>query len=99
MGRIVTPKYAVHLTLAGNTQLTDAAWRPRAQYGRPGDGRPTNRNLARYVEALEASTRPGGVNEQIGPVVVLNAVIYRNDGAYREVLARWKRVPAYAPEA
>jgi len=71
MGRIVTPKYAVRIEVAGPFLMTPAAW--RREYGRP-----NALSLAKYVENFEASTREGGANEHLGPTTVTRAAIKRN---------------------
>ncbi len=52
-------------------------------------GKPTDENLALYVEALEASTRPGECNEHLGRTTVHTAQVVRQ--------ASGERVALYAP--
>lgn len=66
MGRTVTPKYAVHVRTSDGSHMDPFAWQVRAQYGRPGDGRPNSANLVRWVESYNKSFEPGGVNERVG---------------------------------
>lgn len=58
MGRTFTPRYAVRYVTNGTGTITPACWR----------GRATAKRLAAHVESLNASLRPGGVNEQAGRV-------------------------------
>ena len=71
MGRTTTPKYAVHVRTSDGSHMTPIAWRVRAQYGRPGDGMPTEANLAKWVAGYNASFEPGGVNEAVGCRIVV----------------------------
>jgi hypothetical protein len=71
MGRIVTPKYVVEVEVSGPYRHTRAPW--RREYGRP-----NAIDLGKYVAKFEASTRPGGANEHIGPTTVLRARIKLN---------------------
>lgn len=70
MSRVVTPAYRIEFRVAG------AHWTPSAWNGKR-DGRPTDAKLADHVAALEASTRPGGVNEHLGETVVFSARVVR----------------------
>ena len=62
-------------TLTG--YATPAEWRTRTrQCGQiPAHGKPTEENLAQYVQAFEASTQAEGPNAHLGPVVVFSAYI------------------------
>jgi hypothetical protein len=71
MGRVLTPRYRVAVTVAGPHRFTPFAWQP--EYGRPNAG-----NLAAFVRKLEASCEPGGANEHLGPVKVLVAQLSFN---------------------
>ncbi len=87
MGRTTTPKYAVHVRTSDGSHMTPIAWRVRAQYGIPGDGMPTEANLAKWATGYNKSFEPGGVNEGVGCRIVY-AEIRRNVFA-GEVVARW----------
>ena len=76
-----TPTYVVELTIPG-TRNTPSAWNCK------NDGRPTEANLANYVQTYERSTRPGGVNDHLGPETVTSARIRRNT-CYGDVVARY----------
>ena len=94
MGRIVTPKYAVHVrTNDRGHALTPIAWRTRAQGQIPGDGRPTAANLAKWVEGYNASFRAGGSNaalsESIGFELRIHHAEIRENVAGGDVVAEW----------
>lgn len=78
-----TPKYALSIKISGNCTASKMAWSCRDA------GRPTDRNLAKWVEGFEASTRPGGCNAHLRPTVVWSAVVTRNNGS-NEVVAEYK---------
>ena len=73
MGRSYTPRYAVHTYVRG-FQITPSAWRVRSRGQIPGDGQPTDENLARYVKSFEESSRTG-VNKHLGGMIVTKAMI------------------------
>ncbi len=88
MGRSVTPTYRVELVCMGCT-MTPAAWRVRPHYQIPGNGKPTLKNLDKYVRDLEKSMEPGGVNAHLGIHPIVEAkIIHQFSG---EVAAHWKR--------
>lgn len=70
MGYSTTPTFAVHFAIPGQ-RWTPAAWNTKR------DGRPSEATLARYIEALEASTAPGGCNAHLGKVTVTSARVVR----------------------
>jgi hypothetical protein len=72
MGRTATSKYAVSVTVPGYSYSL-AAWRCKQS------GRPTEANLTAYIEAFEASTRPGGANAHLGEQRVTSAYIKVNE--------------------
>jgi len=84
MGRTTTPKHvAVFKTNDKAHAMTPFAWRPRAQYGRPGDGVANEKNLAKFVAGYNASFKADGANahlsEAVGFTVAINhAAIYEN---------------------
>jgi hypothetical protein len=92
MGRITTPKYAVEFfevhTASGPTHWTPMGWNSKQA------GRPTPANLAKFIDGYEASTRPGGVNAHIGPTVIGEARIVRNDGSHALVAGYSLATPA-----
>lgn len=69
-----TPTYTVTLRVPG-FYFTPAAWRVTSRTQIPADGRPTEANLARYVDSFEASTRLGGANAHLGATRVARAFI------------------------
>lgn len=84
MGRTSTPTYVVEIEMPGY-RYAPAAWRVSSAVNAPGYGKPTDANLARYVEKFEESTRPGGVNAHLGFQRVTTARIRRNtsNGGFR----------------
>ena len=86
MGRTVTPKYrleyrgvALLLSDAGPVARGDewgstSAWTVRERYGRPGDGVPSDANLAKFVQVFEESCRTGS-NRHISETRILFAEI------------------------
>lgn len=82
MGRTATSKYAVSITVPGY-RYTLAAWRCNQS------GRPTQANLAKYVHAFEASTKPGGCNAHLGEQHVTSAYIKVNSGYDGAIVARY----------
>ena len=83
MERTATSKYAVSITVPGY-QYSLASWRCNES------GRPTDANLARYVAAFEASTRPGGCNAHLGEQHVSSASVRVNSGTNGAVVARYQ---------
>lgn len=72
---------------------TPAIWRVRKQFNLPGYGRPTEKNLAKYVMDYIDSLKIGGVNQHIskalGQIPVPNWAKIRENGDGR-VVATWK---------
>ncbi len=87
MGKSSTPTYRVEAEFSDGTG-TKGAWQVKAAYGIPGNGQPTAANLAKWVEALESSSRPGGCNAHIGPLTVFNARIIRQ--STRQTVATYR---------
>jgi hypothetical protein len=86
-GRTLTPKYVIRIPGS-----TDAAWDVNSRGQLRGAGKPTNENLARYMEALLKSMEPGGHNEHLrGRFNPTEAAIYPNDGSYKNPLATWSK--------
>jgi hypothetical protein len=81
MSQTLTSKYQVRIFSPAHN-YSPASWNCRR------DGRPTDANLARYVESFEASTRPGGVNAHLGETRILRAVIAVNEYG-GDVVARY----------
>jgi hypothetical protein len=71
MGRPVTSKYAISITIPGYPPIL-AAWHCGQS------GRPTEANLARRIEVFEASTRQGGCNDHLGEQYVTRAHVKVN---------------------
>lgn len=66
-----------------NGKWTPGAWRSKF------NGRPTAKNLAAYVESMQASTLPGGCNAHLGATTILSATVTRqSDGAVVASFAR-----------
>ena len=74
-----TPTYVIEIVTAtwGTGRM---AWDVRGRNGCKGCGAPNAKNLGRYVEAFEASTRAGGANEHLGEAEVVWAAVSRNYG-------------------
>lgn len=89
MGRSTTTKHvAIFKTNDTGHVITPFAWRPRAQYGRPGDGVANEKNLAKFVAGYNASFEADGSNAHLSEAVgftvrIWYAAIYENcaDGA------------------
>lgn len=64
MGRSRTPRYVVEVNGTGRAQAME--WRARRRGQVLGYGKPTNENLAKWVERFNAALKPGGVNEHLG---------------------------------
>lgn len=89
MGRTSTPKYVVRVTVPGYS-CTPMEWRVSGRYGMKGYGAPNDANLAKFVEASNASTEPGGVNSHLGAAhKIVAAEVFLNDGKYDVALASW----------
>jgi len=82
MGKSVAVHFVVRNIVVDRCIWTDCCW--NSKYA----GRPTEANLARWVEATEKSCLPGGVNEHIKPTRILSAEIY--DQFKGEVRATYK---------
>ncbi len=72
MGRVITPRYAVHYVSAP-ARMTSSAWR----------GRVSEARLREHVESLNRSFEPDGCNAHCGPLRISAAEIRVNerDGA------------------
>lgn len=84
MGRVRVSKYAVEFVAPG-FHLTPAVWR----------GRVSEKALAKYVEAMNASFQPGGANQHLVGTKVTEARIVEN---YRggDVVVTWKNGETWA---
>ena len=80
-------RFTVEHEVAGCSHMTNAEWICRASKYRVGYGKPSDVNLMAYVAHLNASFRPGGVNEHCGPLHVVSARIIDNQNG--DVLATW----------
>lgn len=71
MGRSLTNTYRVEFREVGSMGITPLSWRCNES------GRPSNETLAAYVDSLEKSSLPGGVNYHptVGEIVVRHAWI------------------------
>jgi len=87
MGRSTTPTHRIEfgIVFANGRPVrhTPAGWDSKRC------GRPTDANLATYIEDFEASTLPGQCNEHLGRTTVHTAQIVRQ--------ATGERVALYAP--
>lgn len=89
MGRTQTPTYVVEYVTRGPYRLSTTCWRTRSSSRIPADGLPTQRNLARHVETLNASFKEGGANAMLRGTRITSATLLRNDGS-REVVATFR---------
>lgn len=88
MGRSYTPKYIVKVRhVRPMIQSTDSSWNSKQT------GRPTEKNLAAFVEKYHQSIEPGGCNahltEAFGNARLTWAAICLNDGK-GTVVAEWR---------
>ncbi len=90
-GRSSTPKYVIRVIAPGH-HVSDASWDVNSRGQLRGAGKPNEANLAKYMEALISSMKPGGANAHLGDrnFNVTEAAIYNNDGTYQNPLATWK---------
>jgi len=78
MGRSRAIKYVVSAKCSPATAaLTQMEWRVTRDGNIPGDGKPTEANLAKWVAVYNASFQPGGVNQHAGPLTIVSAKIVR----------------------
>jgi len=90
MGRSTTPKYRVEVVPAdASLRLTPSAWRVGKDRQIPGNGKPTLSNLTNYINALEASTLPGGSNAHLGFMPIAEARIV--DQFTGQLMAHWRK--------
>lgn len=89
MGRSTTPKYVWEIHARG-TVMTPAAWRVKAQYGAKGYGTPNAANLAKAVEAYNASLAPGECNAHLGERYKATYALVRLNEIAAPPLAEWK---------
>jgi hypothetical protein len=82
-------KYVIHYTVKDGSYWTPHEWYARKRNQRPGDGKPTEENIAKHCRHMEASTLPGGVNAHIGKTKMLSAYIV--DQRTGSVVAQWGR--------
>lgn len=85
--RSTTTKYRVEYTSA-TWHMSPTCWLISSRDQRHADGRPTETNLRRHVEALEASTRPGGANAHLGALNIRTARLVDQDTG--ETIARYE---------
>jgi hypothetical protein len=87
MGRSFAVRFSVHFRLANYQQWTPHEWvvRKSSRHAVP-YGKPTSENLEKYCQVYENSTLPGGVNERLGRVRILESWIVDNNTG--QVLAR-----------
>lgn len=69
--------------------FTPGEWRTRQRGQVPGMGKPTVENLAKHVAFMEASMRPGGCNEHLGEIEIIEAWI--TDERSGKQAAFWKK--------
>jgi hypothetical protein len=84
MGRSITSTYVVEF-LKVIADGRPVGWTPQSWNSKQA-GRPTLKNLEAFVKGYEASTQPGGCNEQLGVTTILSARIVRNDGSHTEIV-------------
>lgn len=81
MSKSTTPAHVVKVTLASGAYSSPMAW--PTKYA----GKANAKNLAKWVDAYNASMKPGGVNAHLNDSV-LKAVLKKN-GYAGEVVATW----------
>ena len=71
-----------------NGRCTPMGWDVNGRHGYQGKGKPNAENLKKYVEAFEASTKPGECNGHLGVTKVLAAQIVKQ--STDDVVATYK---------
>lgn len=87
MGKSTTPTYRMQIRLATGV-LTPVIWNVRSSTNNPGKGKPTKKNLDKYVRDLEQSTIDGP-NKHLGNIKVESAEIINQ--FTDEVMVTWLR--------
>jgi len=85
-----TPRYIIDITVDGNARYSSMEWISRKTKFCPSYGKPTTKNIEKFVHGLEDSQKAGGVNEHLGEVKVLAAKI-RDQFNGQSVVAEWTR--------
>jgi len=88
MGKAIVSRYALHVRVTGGVH-TPSTWNVKGKYGAKGQGKPTEANIAKYVQASEESCRPNGINEHLGIFSYLRAWIV--DQQTGDIVAQWTR--------
>lgn len=84
MSHIVTSKYRVEV-ICKTLRMDPFSWRVKDH------GKPTAENLERFVETLNASFRPGGVNAHVGDGgSIIHARLVRNVSSPQQVICEVK---------
>lgn len=89
MGRVITPRYAIHVTCSGGIHITPSVWRVTNSIYGTGYGKPTAANIDKHVAMYELSCIKG-VNQHCGIHSILTAEI-RDQHNGNVVVASWKR--------
>lgn len=83
-GRSTTPKYVVDMKIRKG-MTTPAAWTVKQH------GKPTAKNLAKYVDAYNDSVMPGGVNQHLGDGSTATWAGIRENNLHASYIAEWGR--------
>ena len=82
-----TPTYRIEYQVKG-AHWTPGAWRTDAKLG---GGRPTDANLSKWCDAMQASTQPGGCNAMLGATTILAArIVKQSSGAVVASFGTWR---------
>lgn len=80
MGRSRTPTYRLEVK-TDRARWEPMAWRTTGPGPAKGYGKPSLTNLERWVDEMERSTCPGGVNAHLGVTIIREArIIHQSTG-------------------
>ena len=83
-GKSRTPKYVVDMKLfRAGARATPSEW--RKEYGKP-----TDKNLAAYMEKYNKSLEKGGANEHLGQSSMGTSAVIRENKSGGATIAKWK---------
>lgn len=88
MGRSYTPAYRLEFETTRPGYFSSIAWEVGTRYGIPGLGKPTPKNIDKWVTGFEQSCIDGP-NKHLGIFSVTSAKIIRQKTG--EVVATWER--------
>lgn len=76
MGRIISYPYRLEITAVSGRYYTPMVWRVSKDVQSPGYGKPTLKNLEKWIKGFEQSTIDGP-NKHLGPEKIVSAQIVR----------------------